>query len=93
MKKRLSICLCLVLALSLLAGCGAQKEPAAAPTAEGPAVGLPNPVRSSSSGTDIPACILIMPSADLESVSAASEMGTRSLMRSSPSSTASMTSR
>ena len=48
MKKRLSICLCLVLALSLLAGCGAQKEPAAAPTAEGPAVGLPNPVRSSS---------------------------------------------
>ena len=48
MKKRLSICLCLVLALSLLAGCGAQKEPAAAPMAEGPAVGLPNPVRSSS---------------------------------------------
>ena len=48
MKKELSICLCLVLALSLLAGCGAQKEPAAAPTAEGPAVGLPNPVRSSS---------------------------------------------
>ena len=34
MKKRLSICLCLVLALSLLAGCGAQKAPAAAPTAE-----------------------------------------------------------
>ena len=49
MKKELSICLCLVLALALLAGCGAQKEPAAAPTAEGPAVGLPNPVRSSSS--------------------------------------------
>ena len=49
MKKRLSICLCLVLALALLAGCGSQKEPAAAPTAEGPAVGLPNPVRSSSS--------------------------------------------
>ena len=48
MKKELSICLCLVLALALLAGCGAQKEPAAAPTAEGPAVGLPNPVRSSS---------------------------------------------
>ena len=48
MKKRLSICFCLVLALALLAGCGAQKEPAAAPTAEEPAVGLPNPVRSSS---------------------------------------------
>ena len=48
MKKRLSICLCLVLALSLLAGCGAQKAPAAAPTAEEPAVGLPNPVKASS---------------------------------------------
>ena len=48
MKKRLSICLCLVLALSLLAGCGAQKQPAAAPTAEEPAVGLPNPVKASS---------------------------------------------
>jgi hypothetical protein len=48
MKKRLSFCLCLAMSLALLAGCGAQKKPAAAPTAEEPAAGLPNPVKASS---------------------------------------------
>ena len=46
MNKKMMLCLTLVLALALLAGCGSA--PAAAPTAEEPAVGLPNPVKSSS---------------------------------------------
>ncbi len=51
MKKTCMI-LCLLLILPLLAGCGARKQDAkresAAPTAEESAVGLPNPVKSSS---------------------------------------------
>ena len=50
--KKINLILCLLLVLSLLAGCGAQSRDAekesAAPTAEESAVGLPNPVKGSS---------------------------------------------